>query len=139
YTYSIPPTEVEVADMNGDGRPDLIEGNHFFNTTSVQMNDGAGHFGAKVDSVGVITPSAVEAADFNGDGKADLVSTSNYYNFGNGVNVQLGNGNGTLQAPRTYLTGGAAVDETVGDFNNDGKNDIAVAKSDYSIGILLGN
>ena len=139
YTYSIPPTEIEVGDMNGDGHPDLIEGNHFFNTTSVQLNDGTGHFGAKIDSVGVITPSAVKAADFNGDGKADIVSTSTYYNFGTGVNVQLGNGNGTLQAPKTYLTGGTAIDETTGDFNGDGKADIAVANTNNTVGVLLGN
>ncbi|HYT89645.1 MAG TPA: VCBS repeat-containing protein [Gemmataceae bacterium] len=77
-------------------------------------------------------------ADFNGDGKADLVSTSAAY-YSSGVTVQYGNGNGTLQAPRTYLTASTPVDETVGDFNGDGKADLAVAQSNYSVGVLLGN
>jgi hypothetical protein len=138
YTYSIPPTEIEVADMNNDGHPDLIEGNHFFSTTSVQLNDGSGHFGAKVDSPGVLSPTNVEAADFNGDGKADLISTSAAY-YSSGVTVQYGNGNGTLQAPRTYFTGSSPVDETVGDFNGDGKADLAITQSNYSVAVLLGN
>ncbi|HYT89649.1 MAG TPA: VCBS repeat-containing protein [Gemmataceae bacterium] len=63
YTYSIPPTEIEVGDVNNDRRPDLIEGNHFFSTTGVRMNDGTGHFGPKVDSPGVIAPTTVETAE----------------------------------------------------------------------------
>lgn len=139
YTYSIPPTEIEVADMNNDGRPDLIEGNHFFSTTSVQINDGTGRLGVKLDSSGVLSPTDVEAADFNGDGKADLVSTSVAYYYSGGINVQIGNGTGTLQAPHVYGTGGNPVSETIGDFNGDGKFDIAVANSNYTVGVLLGN
>src|SRR5262249_33235805 len=117
HSYSIPPTEIQVADMNGDGHPDLIEGNHFFSTTSVQLNDGTGRFGAKLDSMGVLSPTEVASADFNNDGKADLVSTSQAYYYSGGLNVQLGNGNGTLQAPHQYSTGSGSttspVDEVI--------------------------
>src|SRR5205807_5478249 len=46
-----------------------------------------------------------------------------------------------LQAPHPYATGPGTspLDETIGDFNNDGKFDIAVANSNGTVGILLGN
>src|SRR5262249_32194434 len=67
-------------------------------------------------------------ADVNGDGVLDLVvggaSTTNT----GLVSVSLGNGDGTFQSPRYVAAGGSdVVALTVGDFNADGKLDLAVA------------
>ncbi len=72
---------------------------------------------------GTTGPFSLAAADINNDGIADLVE------FPEGV--LLGNGDGTFQAPKPF-SGGVPV--TVGDFNQDGKPDLATAS-----GVLLGN
>jgi VCBS repeat-containing protein len=65
-------------------------------------------------------------ADFNGDGLPDLVIPDQAA-AGNSVAVVLGKGNGTFFAPVHYATGTAPLAATLGDFNGDGKLDIAVA------------
>jgi hypothetical protein len=59
---------------------------------------------------------------------------------GYGVDIFLGNGDGTFHLFTTYPTGNGASSVVVGDFNADGKLDVAVANSiDSTVSILLGN
>lgn len=75
--------------------------------------------------------------DFNRDGKLDLVAAYN-----DSVFVLLGNGDGTFQAATRYVVGGSqdqlSLEVAVGDFNGDGKPDIAAANyDDGSVSVLL--
>jgi VCBS repeat protein/HYDIN/CFA65/VesB family protein/ASPM-SPD-2-Hydin domain-containing protein len=85
----------------------------------------------------------VAVADFNGDGKLDYV-TANDGNNTTTVAVVLGNGDGTFKSPVTIALACGAVWVATGDFNGDGKTDLAVASRDCSPGtngvsIFLGN
>jgi len=79
------------------------------------------------------------AGDFNGDGYLDLAVA----NSGRGqwsVSILLGKGDGTFQAPVRYNVGGSPVSLVVGDFNGDGRLDLAAAnRGPGSIATLLGN
>ena len=74
-------------------------------------------------------------ADLRGNGKFDVITANT---GGASVSVLLGNGDGTFQAHRDYPVNGGAYQLVVGDFNGDGKPDIAVATSN-GLSILLGN
>ena len=64
------------ADVNGDGKLDLISANANDNTLSVLTNNGSGGFVlAHTYAVGN-DPRTVVAADVNGDGKPDLISAN---------------------------------------------------------------
>src|SRR3954462_8094774 len=92
-------------------------------------------------------PQAVATADFNNDGKLDLATSSYDDATGDGsVSVLLGNGNGSFQPARTFATGPYTWSLTAGNFNADGKIDLATANQDLftdtgenDVSILLGN
>jgi hypothetical protein len=84
----------------------------------------------------------VALGDFNEDGKSDLVSV----NRANGVPpgsviVALNKGDGTFPTTTNYAVGTAPFSVAVGDFNGDGKQDMAVANviSSFDVSILMGN
>ena len=77
---------------------------------------------------------SVTIGDFNADAVPD-VAVANLN--ANTVSVMLGNGDGTLQAVRTFGPGGFAV--AVGDVNGDGAPDVAVADQNSTVSVLLGN
>jgi len=89
---------------------------------------------------------SVAAGDFNRDGKLDAAVANPVTNT---VSVYLGNGDGTFQAPVDYATGTQPPAATqfyepssvvLGDFNGDGKLDLAVSNLNESdISVLLGN
>src|SRR5439155_1321285 len=82
-----------------------------------------------------LRPRSVAVGDFNGDGKPDLaVANLGFDRFsllsGN-VSVVLGKGDGTFQAAVSYFAGSLPSSVAVGDFNGDGKPDLAVANRGY--------
>jgi uncharacterized repeat protein (TIGR01451 family) len=85
-------------------------------------------------------PNFVAVADFNGDGKADLaVANMNSFTTGS-VTILIGNGDGTFQAGINTSLSGWASSVAVGDFDGDGKTDLAVSMSNNNaVTILLGN
>jgi hypothetical protein len=152
---------VVVADVNADGKSDLVMANYCNQNGCgtgngngelvVFLGNGDGTFaapGVNYDSGGVGTRS-VAVADVNGDGKLDLLVANENAGAGNGtVGVLLGNGDGTFQSVVMYASGGLeALSVAVEDVNGDGKPDLLVSNScingphcaNGTVGVLLGN
>ena len=142
---------VAVADVNGDGKSDLVVANGCANSNctnggvvGVLLGNGDGTFQAAMSyGSGGQEAESVAVADVNGDGKFDLVVA----NGDGSVGVLLGNGDGTFQSAMSYGSGGASASSVaVADVNGDGKLDLVVANScassdcaNGSVGVLLGN
>jgi hypothetical protein len=132
------PTDVAVADVNGDGRPDLVTANFDNSTASVLFGQGAGVFSlARTFSTGAGSgPHNVVLADVNGDGRPDVI-TSNYNNT---VGVSMGQAGGTFATPAIYSVGGLRpAGLAVADLNGDGWLDIVTANQiSDAVGVLFG-
>ncbi len=141
---------VTANDFNGDGKADLVVANQGFanapgTNISVLLGNGDGTFQSAVNYDAGIGPSSVAVGDFNGDGKPDLAvanagMATNFTYYTNGsVSVLLGNGDGTFQLKVDYGAGLSPFSLAVGDFNGDGRPDIAVASHNGNVSVLLGN
>jgi hypothetical protein len=146
FTSGSNPFSAITADLNGDGKLDLVVSDCNSNYISVQLGNGDGTFQDPQTYSVVSCPFVVAAGDFNGDGKLDL-AVANWNS--NTVSVLLGNGDGTFGVAKPYDAGNEARAVAVGDFNGDGKLDLAVANQNCtnggppcgpgSVSILLGN
>ena len=132
---------IVLADINGDGKLDIVSPNSPTGNIAVLLGNGNGTFKAPVISgTQNLTQGFLftAVADFNGDGKLDVVTTNN---LGNYIQVWLGNGDGSFKAPTNYTVGTQPTSIAVGDFNGDGKADLAVTDGDGTspaIAVLIG-
>jgi uncharacterized delta-60 repeat protein len=131
------PSFVTVADFNGDGKSDLVTANFFSNDVSVLLGNGKGSFGTPIKSIVGPSPSSIAVADFNDDGKSDLA----VIHAGKQVSIVLGNGDGSFDTPTNFELGVGVLNAEsviVGDFNGDGKFDLATANlAANNISVLL--
>ena len=128
------------ADVNGDGKPDLITANLSSSTLTVLTNNGNGGFAiAGTYAVGT-NPNAVTAADLNGDGKVDLVSTDYGGGFGHTLTAYTNNGSGGFVLLSTITVGATPLTTAAADVNGDGKLDLISADSDsQTLSVLTNN
>jgi hypothetical protein len=112
------PPGMTVADFNGDGNPDLVITPNF-----IALGNGDGTF---VVSQQFSQATSLAVADLNGDGKEDLVFTLS--NPAVGLNVFLGNGDGTFGPRITKTFPSSTHSVAVADFNGDGRLDIVGSK-----------
>jgi hypothetical protein len=127
-----------VADVNGDGKPDIITANAANpGTLNVLLGNGNGTFQPQRDFASGPYPEDPVVADINGDGIPDIiVDTSNAGGF-TSLNLLLGKGDGTFAPPQSVsnLIGQVAV----ADVNGDGKPDIVIGNGSSTVKVLLGN
>ncbi len=127
------PRSVEVGDFNGDGKPDLAVTNSFDNTVSVLLNTtpmgaAAPSFASQQTFTFGRGRSSVVLGDFNGDNKPDLAVTNS---FDNTVSVLLNTTTAGATIPSfapavAFAAGTYSSGILVGDFNGDGKPDLAI-------------
>ncbi len=132
------PWSVTAADVNGDGKVDLISANANDNTLSVLTNNGGGFVLASSPSVVGGTPQSVTAADVNGDGKVDLIGASY---FSGTLSVLTNNGSGGFLLASLPGTGPLPYSVTAADVNGDGKVDLIIANNTFSgtLSVLTNN
>jgi hypothetical protein len=138
YATGTEPYNVVVADVNGDGKPDLVVSNGGDTTVGVLPGNGDGTFQTQQTVDLGYGPFTVAVADLNGDGKPDLVAPIG--GDSDTVATLLGNGDGTFQSQQNFLVGAFPRSLAVADVNGDGKPDVIVANELYdTVGVLLGN
>jgi hypothetical protein len=136
---------IRVGDFNNDAKPDLVVANDAADTVSVFIGKGDGTFAPKVDYPTGKTPTAVIVGDINHDGKFDIITANIWGNDpdlvhtgGDSISILLGNGDGTFQPKVDFTVGQGPYAIFMGDFDGDGKRDLATANLfDDTVSILL--
>ena len=138
FTTDYGPLSVSIGDLNGDGKPDLAVANNGSSTASILLNTTATRattptFATKVDfTTGTGSgPRSVSIGDINGDGKLDL-ATANGNNRTASIllnTTATGATTPTFATNVDFTTGSNPYSVSIGDFNGDGKPDLATANS----------
>ena len=153
---SVDPTGLTAADINADGKTDLVvaDAGNFQNGSAVNgalhvyLGTANGTFAAAPAPTTSATGYGVAAlGDLNADGKLDLIVTGVVAGASAGsqtVNVYtlLGNGDGTFQAPVTLSPvgqDGGITSLALADYNKDGHLDVAVGNPSDFTEVLLGD
>jgi hypothetical protein len=142
------PVFVAIGDFNRDGNQDLalaIFGdslNPGDQNVTIKLGDGTGAFPSGSSFLAGDRPEAVAVGDFNRDGIQDLaVANGGGPDVPHSVTIRLGDGEGNFPdaLASSFNPGASSLAIAVGDFNRDGKQDLAVVLGSKSVMIRLGD
>lgn len=138
-----------VGDFNRDGKLDLVVTDFIHAAVRVLLGNGDGTFQAPVSYSVAARAMRVAVADLRNVGKLDLIVPTWAGNPNDAVSILLGNGDGTFQPAVNYSVNSEPGGVAIGDFNGDGKLDLAVAnicghdptycEQTGTVSVLLGN
>jgi hypothetical protein len=137
---------ITIADVNGDGHPDILigGGNQFAAELVTFLGVGDGTFSAPIVSQFATTSTQFAfnsfrfgVADFNGDGAPDLIVTDSGNEL---IFVLLGDKSGSFTLKQTIFDSSAPVQVITGDFNGDGHPDFLVRGGlGADVSVFIGN
>src|SRR5438552_2883818 len=139
YAVGTKPSAAAVGDFNGDGKLDIAVVNSGDASVgengglSILMGNGDGTLKSAANVSAGTNPLAVAVADLNGDARADLLIADSA-----GIGMLLGNGDGTFDT-LTHIASTGFSSFVTGDFNRDGRLDLAIVDASGSLAVLLGN
>jgi hypothetical protein len=136
FTTGTAPSGICIADIDGDGKADIVTANNAGGTISILRNTSSPSsisFAAKVDVNANSDPYAIAISDIDNDGKPDLIVANSYLSgflgIGNSVTVYRNtstSGSISFASGLSFTTGNEPYEIAVGDVNGDGKPDLAV-------------
>ena len=116
--------DLEVADIDGDRRDDIITPMVFADTVEIHRGSATGPAADAITAPTYEYPWGVAGGDVTGDGKFDMVMTHGP----NLMSVVPGNGDGTFDTPTGYVTQQATGDVFTGTLDADKKTDVLVVE-----------
>lgn len=135
YPAGAQPSGVEIADIDGDGKPEVLTANFAASTLSVFRNTstpGSISLAAKFDYPTATNPYRVIASDFDNDGKIDVALSGNSVSILRNTATNGVINAGSFAGKQDFPTNTGALGIVAADFDGDGKNDLAVGFSGLS-------
>jgi hypothetical protein len=148
YAVGVNPTDVAIADLDGDGFADIAASNSADGTVSILINLGDGTFAPAFTIPTGANPVSVDAVDLNGDNDPDLTVVAEDLQIGAAVQVfenrLEGGDNLQFDPPVAFSVNADPNFVGNGDFNNDGLPDLVTVNEDEgasggSVSVLLNN
>jgi hypothetical protein len=132
--YMLESASLVCADLNRDGRPDVVIANRAYEESTFVLLNRGGSLGVPRLVSGLAFPEGLAAGDFTGDGVVDLATTTPDADGWRQLTIVPGRGDGTFRVARNRALPeafkGNDVDALhVADFNRDGRHDLLVAGS----------
>jgi hypothetical protein len=130
FTVNTNPNATLAADVDDDGKLDIVVANAGSNNISVFLNTssfGSISFATKVDFATGNSPLALFAADIDGDGKIDIITTNSTANTISVMRNTSVTGTASFAAKVDFSTATTPGSVSVADIDGDGKLDVAVA------------
>lgn len=136
--------EMETADLDGDGKRDLIVSAGFDDVLDIFRNTssvGSISFAARQNVTTGRLPRALAIADLDGDGKSEVIVVNSHSTLGDSISVFRNTSSvGTISfAAGSTFSVNDPVDVVAGDLDGDGKIDIAVTARNSNRVALLRN